>query len=83
MVCHCSVVISSLSLDSYALPICLDILPFNQLTDKVRRNYIALVDRPREITRLLFIYVSFINLGKLLLLRANHDFTYRIKWFII
>ena len=28
----------SSTLDNYALPICLDILSFNQLMDKVRRN---------------------------------------------
>ena len=38
MVLHRPVVLPSASLDSYALSICLDILSFNQLTYKVRRN---------------------------------------------
>ena len=38
MMCHRSVVLLSSSLYSYVLPICLDILSFNQLTDEVRRN---------------------------------------------
>ena len=38
MVYHRSVVLPFSSLGSYELPICLDILSFNQLTDKVRRN---------------------------------------------
>ena len=35
MVCHCSVVLPSSLFDSYALPISLDILSFNQLMNKV------------------------------------------------
>ena len=35
---HCSVILASSLLDSYALPISRDILSFNQLTDKVRSN---------------------------------------------
>ena len=34
---------SSLSFDSYALPTCLDILSFNQLTDELGRNWSLLV----------------------------------------
>lgn len=45
MECYHSVVLPSFSLDSYALPIYLDILSsFNQIMDKVRRNMLVFLN---------------------------------------